>query len=88
MLQKIVFFSIFDTLVEEMKSSGNRPIRFRPFTIGDSVSVAVVWTRNNRNWKLKYGQPVEELQDTDSEMQLKGYLPVDAACYFDHRKEP
>ena len=41
----------FLTTAEGLRSSGYRPIRFRPYADGQVVRVAAVWKRDGRKWR-------------------------------------
>jgi serine/threonine protein kinase/formylglycine-generating enzyme required for sulfatase activity len=71
----------FLSLVEGLRSTGYRPIRFRPYRSGSEVRVAAVWTRDGRDWQLVHGVSASEIRQRDKEWRKKGFAPVDTAGY-------
>ena len=72
----------FTQLAEALSVSGYRPVRFRPYSAGDSVKVAAVWKRDGREWRLAHGLSVDEIRKRDKDLRRDGYMPVDAAGYI------
>ncbi|MGO9462634.1 MAG: protein kinase domain-containing protein [Isosphaeraceae bacterium] len=56
----------FLTTAEALRTSGYRPIRFRPYADGQMIKVAAVWTRDGRNWRIASGLTRGELLARDS----------------------
>jgi len=67
----------FVTTVEELRKSGYRPIRFRPYADEKVVRVAAVWARDGRKWRIAWGQSTEQVRQHDD----KSYIPVDISGY-------
>ncbi len=59
----------FLTTAETLRESGYRPVRFRPYSDGQVVRVAAVWTRDGRPWRLAVGLSAEQLRAQDDELQ-------------------
>ena len=51
----------FLTTAEGLRSSGFRPIRFRPYADGQVVRVAAVWKRDGRKWQIAHGQTADQV---------------------------
>ncbi len=47
---------------DALRTSGYRPVRFRPYADGQTVRVAAVWTRDGRNWRISSGFTAEEVR--------------------------
>jgi formylglycine-generating enzyme required for sulfatase activity/tRNA A-37 threonylcarbamoyl transferase component Bud32 len=73
----------YSTLADELRSSGYRPIRLRPYRHGETVRVAAVWTRDERDWRLAVGLTAADLRQADTDWRAKGYRPEDVAGYRD-----
>ena len=71
----------FLKVVEQLRPSGYRPTRFRPYAEGKTLRVAAVWTRDGRPWRLAHDQSTDEIRQTDERNRKAGYLPVDVAGY-------
>jgi formylglycine-generating enzyme required for sulfatase activity/tRNA A-37 threonylcarbamoyl transferase component Bud32/tetratricopeptide (TPR) repeat protein len=72
----------FQSITEELRSSGYRPIRLRPFVHDNSILVAAAWTRDGRDWKLAMGLSVDELQRQNEKRREEGFVAVDSAGYI------
>ena len=72
----------FLKVVEQLRPSGYRPTRFRPYAEGKSLGVAAVWTRDGRPWRLALDQSTDEIRQTDEQNRKEEYLPVDVAGYL------
>jgi len=59
----------FLATAEDLRKSGYRPIRFRPYADGPSVRVAAVWTRDGRDWRIASGLTSGELLARDEELR-------------------
>ncbi len=68
----------FYWVAEELRASGYRPITFRPYSVGNEVKVATVWTRDGGRWILVSGQAPGELLRL-AEQQAKSSTPIDVA---------
>ncbi|MCA9184913.1 MAG: protein kinase, partial [Planctomycetales bacterium] len=68
--------------VNEMRGSGYRPIRFRPFHAGGQTMVAVLWTRDGQDWLLETDLTESVVSTRLSQMHHEGLVPVDAAMYL------
>ena len=77
----------FVVVAEQLRKSGYRPTRFRPYADGSTLKVAAVWTRDGRNWILKSGLRAEEARQADQQNQKDGYRPVDVAGYVTEGKD-
>jgi formylglycine-generating enzyme required for sulfatase activity len=66
-------------VTEELRGSGYRPVRVRPYAVGAEVRVAVVWTRDGRDWQLEVEQSADALAKRDGHWQKEGYIPADVA---------
>jgi serine/threonine protein kinase/formylglycine-generating enzyme required for sulfatase activity len=71
----------FLVLAEQLRLSGYRPTRFRPYDHGGEVRVAAVWTRDSRDWQLVCGVSASEVRRRNTEWRKKGYAPIDTAGY-------
>ena len=71
----------FVTTAEALRSSGFRPIRFRPYSVEKTVRVAAVWTRDSRNWRISSGLTAEEVRQGDERNKKDKFIPVDVAGY-------
>ena len=72
----------FLKVVEQLRPSGYRPTRFRPYAEGNSLGVAAVWTRDGCPWRLAHDQSTDEIRQTDERNRKEGYLSVDVAGYL------
>ncbi len=71
----------FVTTAESLRSSGYRPLRFRPYSDRQVVPVAAVWARDGRNWRISSGKSAEEVRQDDERNTKDKFLPVDVAGY-------
>jgi formylglycine-generating enzyme required for sulfatase activity len=69
---------------EDLRKSGYRPTRFRPYSDGSLVRVAAVWTRDGRNGRIVSGLTPEQFRLQDAKNRSENYLPVDVAGYMAH----
>jgi formylglycine-generating enzyme required for sulfatase activity len=72
----------FALLAEDLRRGGYRPVRFRPYRVGQSVRVAAVWTRDGGDWRLATGLTVQELSTRNRQHQQQGFQAVDVAGYL------
>src|SRR5262249_10189039 len=71
----------FLTTAETLRKSEYRPVRFRPYVDGQMVSVAAVWTRDGRPWRISPRLSAEEVRQQDERNKRDRFLPVDVAGY-------
>ena len=71
----------FAQVAESLRASGYRPMRCRPYALGDSVQVSAVWTRDGREWQLTHGLSAEDIRRRDEDLRTGGFMPVDVAGY-------
>jgi serine/threonine protein kinase/formylglycine-generating enzyme required for sulfatase activity len=71
----------FLRVVEGLRKSGYRPIRFRPYAHGKALKVAAAWTRDGRPWRMAHDRSIEEIRQIDEGNRKEGYLPVEVAGY-------
>jgi serine/threonine protein kinase/formylglycine-generating enzyme required for sulfatase activity len=71
----------FLTLAEELRKSGYRPVRFRPYADGTVVRVAAVWARDGRSWRMASSLTREGIEQSDEKNRSEKFLPVDVAGY-------
>ena len=69
-------------VAESLRSSGYRPLRFRPYLLAGSIQVATVWIRDGRDWRMLSGVPADDIRKRDAELQKQGYGNVDVAGYM------
>jgi formylglycine-generating enzyme required for sulfatase activity len=74
--------SRFGSLAEGMRQSGYRPVRFRPYTVGKTVQVAAVWTRDGRDWRLLQDASADLVREQDAELRKHGYQGVDVCGWL------
>jgi hypothetical protein len=74
-------------VAEDLRPCGYRPIRFRPYAVGQAVQVAAVWTRDRQNWKSAHGLPAEAMRQRNAEYAKQSFSPVDVAPYLSNEKE-
>src|SRR5208337_3590281 len=72
----------FLKVVEQLRPSGYRPTRFRPYAEGKTFRVAAVWVRDSRPWRPAHDQSADEIRQTDERNRKEGYLSVDVAGYL------
>ncbi|MHB1425376.1 MAG: protein kinase domain-containing protein [Gemmataceae bacterium] len=77
----------FLTVAEQLRSSGYRPTRFRPFATTNGVQVAAVWSRDGQDWRLSHGLNAGELPKRDAQARQESLRPVDACAYLSDGKE-
>jgi serine/threonine protein kinase/formylglycine-generating enzyme required for sulfatase activity len=77
----------FLSLAEQLRQSGYRPTRFRPYAATDGVQVAAVWARDNQEWQMAHGLSAVELQKRNAGARQQSFHPVDAFGYIDDGKE-
>jgi formylglycine-generating enzyme required for sulfatase activity len=68
-------------VAEGLRRCGYRPVRCRPYALAGGVEVAVVWTRDGRDWRLEQGLPADAVRAADVAHGKEGYQPVDVAGY-------
>jgi serine/threonine protein kinase/formylglycine-generating enzyme required for sulfatase activity/tetratricopeptide (TPR) repeat protein len=77
----------FLRITEELRRSGYRPVRFRPYHDGQAVRVAAVWTRDRRKWRIASGLNADRMRQLDERNRREGYLPRDVAGYRETNPE-
>ena len=55
----------FLTTAEGLRTSGYRPIRFRPYADGQVVRVAAVWAQDGRKWQIAHDQTTDQISNQD-----------------------
>jgi formylglycine-generating enzyme required for sulfatase activity/tRNA A-37 threonylcarbamoyl transferase component Bud32 len=76
----------FARLAEGLRPSGYRPVRCRPYRVGERVQVAALWTRDGRDWHLLQGVSAERIRQEHEKQQKRGYEAVDVAGWLGPRK--
>lgn len=73
----------FAIALKEMRESGYRPVRCRPFAPASdqSARIAAIWTRDHRQWQSLQHLTFTELREQDRKLQAQGYAPVDVSGY-------
>jgi Tetratricopeptide repeat/AAA ATPase domain/Bacterial tandem repeat domain 1 len=71
----------FLEVAKQMKPSGYRPTRLRPYRDGSIVRVAAVWERDNRGWEFAVSMTKEEILEKNRAMRSRSFVPVDVAGY-------
>jgi formylglycine-generating enzyme required for sulfatase activity len=71
----------FLAVAEQLRFSGYRPTRFRPYAAGQAVWVAAVWTRDAPDWRIAHNLTAEGLRKRQETHRKEGYQPVDVAAY-------
>lgn len=74
-------------IADQLKPSGYRPIRFRPYADGDETKVAATWTRDGTNWKIHSGVTDKELLAQDTKFRQQAFSPIDVAGYVSRDSE-
>jgi len=72
----------FPTVAEDLRKSGYRPVRFRPYADWRVVKVAAGWTRDGRKWRLAHDRTADDVKKEDDLNRKQGFLPVDVAGYI------
>jgi serine/threonine protein kinase/formylglycine-generating enzyme required for sulfatase activity/tetratricopeptide (TPR) repeat protein len=72
----------FQSAAESLRKAGYRPVRFRPYADGQVLRVAVVWTRDGRNWQICSGLTRDEIRKQDEQHKIISLIPVDVAGYI------
>jgi len=79
-------FDDFAKLAEGMLEAGYRPVRVRPFPVGNNVQTAALWHRDGHEWQLTTGS-VSETQSQAERLLAEGLWPEDIAGYLTRRGE-
>jgi formylglycine-generating enzyme required for sulfatase activity len=77
----------FLAVADGLRTSGYRPICFRPFAVADTILVAAIWTRDGQNWQMAHDLSAAELRKQESAKRQKGFLPLDVAVYVSQGSE-
>src|SRR5262249_25672573 len=56
----------FPAVAEGLRPSGYRPIRLRPYAVGEVVQAAAVWTRDGQEWHLAHSLSAEAMRQRDA----------------------
>jgi formylglycine-generating enzyme required for sulfatase activity/tetratricopeptide (TPR) repeat protein len=67
-------------LTEALRGSGYRPVSVRPWG-EEGEFVAVVWTRDGRDWRLEANLSLVLLKERDAHWQKAGLISADVAAY-------
>jgi formylglycine-generating enzyme required for sulfatase activity len=68
-------------VTEGLRPAGYRPVRVRPWQEGAEVRVAVVWTRDRRDWRLETGLAVDQVQARNEVAEKAKLVAADLASY-------
>ena len=71
----------FIKVAELLRPSGYRPEHVRPYAAGNSVQVAAVWTRDDRQWRIDTRLSADEMRRSQEALRNERFTPVDAAGY-------
>lgn len=71
----------FEPLATNMRASGYRPVRLRPYRARHGVVAAAVWQRDGLDWRFATGLTAGEIAAQDKQLQSAGYVPADVAGY-------
>ena len=71
----------FPTIAERLRPCGYRPVRLRPYSVGNAILVAAVWHRDGQDWRATYGLSAEKVHEQEKALRAEGFLPVDVASY-------
>ena len=77
----------FLTTAQALRTSGYRPVRFRPYGNGQQVRVAAVWTRDERNWRISSGLTPSEVCQVDEDNRKDMFVPSDVVGYITTGKD-
>jgi formylglycine-generating enzyme required for sulfatase activity len=77
----------FLRVADALGRCGYRPVRFRPYAVGDRVQVAALWTRDELHWRLTHDSSAQEVRDQDAKFKMDGFQPCDVAGYLRAGKE-
>jgi hypothetical protein len=67
-----------------MRSTGLRPVRYRPYVdTEEKLRVAVVWARDGRDWRLVTAEAADQVASKDTELRDEGFRPVDVVALRD-----
>jgi formylglycine-generating enzyme required for sulfatase activity len=70
-----------DALVIALEQHGYRPINVRPYAAGPIVRVAIVWTRDGKEYQLAHDLSKDEVERRNAKERDRGLLPLDVASY-------
>ena len=74
-------------VVENLRKSGYRLTRFRPYPAGTAMQVAAVWTRDGQDFQVAYGLSCEEMTKRDAVYRKQYFYPVDVCGCVSGNKE-
>jgi formylglycine-generating enzyme required for sulfatase activity len=79
---------LFIRLSEDLRPSGYRPIRIRPYLKTNDVEgklsevlVAAIWTRDGGEWLVQMDLSAEEIREQNELLSQKGMIVLDVAGY-------
>ena len=70
-----------EPIASRLGAAGYRPLRVRPYRDVAGISVAALWTRDAKPWRLTTGLTPNEFEARRAAMAREGYEPVDLAPY-------
>ncbi|MCR9293773.1 MAG: protein kinase [bacterium] len=68
-------------IAEQLKSSGYRPLRVRPFSAQDQLYCSAIWRRDGRDSHLDIGLSKSGVEAKTADLQDTGLVPIDVAGY-------
>ncbi len=71
----------FADLAEELRPSGYRPLRVRPYQAEGRVLVAAVWRRDGLTWKITHGLSEKEVTSLHGEWAYDQFSTIELAGY-------
>lgn len=84
----------FLTVANELRLSGYRPSRFRPFALDGEgrkatgpMLVAALWTRDGQEWQVAHSLSAAAITRRDAELRKQSFQAVDVASYVSGGKE-
>ncbi|NND99995.1 MAG: formylglycine-generating enzyme family protein, partial [Pirellulaceae bacterium] len=73
----------FADVADQLRQFGYRPVRIRPYSHRNAVSVAAVWTRDDRDWRMSIDESLVAIHAKDEQQRSDGFIPMDVAGYID-----
>lgn len=68
-------------IIRPMAAYGCRPLRIRPYPVGDEIKVAAVWTRDARPWRVVAGLTADEFTQAYERLTEAGFETLDVAGF-------
>lgn len=65
----------FEPLAAEMGKCGYRPLRLRPYSTGERVSVSAVWRRDGLDWQVAHDLSADKLLARDKQFRAEKSCP-------------